>query len=59
MKTIIGQFIDHIQEYEYTAGQPDGQSQYIDKTISEVFEKVAECHREEIGNHTCLGLEDY
>jgi hypothetical protein len=56
MKTVIGQFIDHIQEYEYTAGQPNGQSKYVYKAVSEVFKQVAEGNLDNVCNHSSPGL---
>ena len=56
MEAVIGQFIDHIQKNKNTAGQSDGQSQYIDKTVSEMFEEVAEGNLYDVCNHSSVGL---
>ena len=56
MKAVISQLIDHIEEYEDTAGQPYCQSQYIDKTISEMLEEVTEGNIDNVCNHSSVGL---
>jgi hypothetical protein len=42
MEPVIGQFIDYIEKYEYTACQSDGQPENIDERISPVSPEISE-----------------
>jgi hypothetical protein len=44
MELIVFQFVGHIDQDKKKAGNPDGQTQYVQKGIVEIFQNISDCY---------------
>ena len=51
MEPVVAELVDDVEHDENTACQTDRQSQYIDKGISRMPGKIAECDLDDVSEH--------
>ena len=51
MEAVVAELVDYVEHDENAAGDPYGQSQYIDEGISKMFCEVAEGDLDDVAEH--------
>ena len=59
MELIVFQFIAYIDQDKKKAGNPDGQTQYVQKGIVEIFQNISDCYGKKMAEHEAEYIDEY
>jgi len=59
MKFVVFQFVGHINQDKKKAGNPDGQTQYVQKGIVEIFQNISDSYGEKMAEHEVECIDEY